>query len=131
MGFATRENVIGAEDRPYVDIEVEEWGGTLRLKRLSGKQRALLDNFIDQQEKANPNSRKPLDAFAIYLSAVKEDGSPLFTKPGDIDDLGAKSLLVLDRIMHEINRLNNFGGEEVEEAVKNSNGDQNSDSGSN
>ena len=44
--FLTREEILAKTDLPYEDAEVPEWGGWVRIRALSGKQRDAIEASI-------------------------------------------------------------------------------------
>lgn len=102
-----RDDILAAVDLPRESVAVPEWGGTVMVKTLTGRER---DRFeLSCQGATRDNIRATLAA----LACCDENGVPLFT-PADIPALGEKSAAALDRIFDVAARLNRIGAPEVE-----------------
>ena len=109
----TAEDILATEDIETVDVNVPEWGGTVRLRSLSGLE---AERFV---ESFPPGERQTASAVNIVaLCAIKEDGTPLFTKE-QVEDLKKKSLRAILRLQKETLRINGLSEEGVKD-TKNS-----------
>ncbi|WP_025917672.1 hypothetical protein [Herminiimonas sp. CN] len=100
----TKAQIIAADDLKTQDIEVPEWGGTVRVKAATPA--------IIKAVRASAKNKKGEDddSFGYRLMAksiVDENGNPVFAL-ADIADLEAKSLAAVKRVMDAINELNAF-----------------------
>jgi hypothetical protein len=103
--------IFGADDLPPEDFPVSEWGGPVRLRPMSSKDR---DDAIKKSTQLGKESAP--GAFAAYLlakCAINETGELLFTGD-DTAKLARKNGEVLDRIAQKILDMNGL----TEEAVK-------------
>ena len=119
MALLTKQAIFSAQDLPYEDVSVPEWGGEVRLQALTGAQRDAweMDMFgADASGRNMKNARAKL----IVRCAVDETGAPIFTRE-DVDVLGEKSAAALDRLFSVAKRINRIGTEDVNELVGNSN----------
>ncbi len=41
--YLTKDSILKSEDRKYQDIEIPEWGGTVRVQSLTGAERLTFD----------------------------------------------------------------------------------------
>lgn len=125
MALLSKAAILGAVDLKTEDVEVSEWGGTVRVATMSGKAR---DEFFARQgEGGLPYSQ--FSATVLVATIVDEDGRPVFGEL-DIDALRAKSPDALERVLAVAMRLNGIGPKASEEAVKNSGAAPSGDSGS-
>lgn len=114
----TKDQILNAEDTKSQAVNVKEWGGTVRVRMMTGTER---DQFEREQYelmkigKMGDNMRARLVARCV----VDEDGQQLFT-PDDVAALGGKSAIALDRIVKAISSLNKLDTETVENLAKNS-----------
>ncbi len=108
----TREQILGTDDRPFEDIEIPEWGGTVRVCTMSGAARdAFEQSVLDEDRKPDlTNMRAKLVARCL----VDEAGQPLFSE-ADVVSLGSKSAAALERIVKVAERLNKLGSKQLEE----------------
>lgn len=114
MALLTKEQIQQADDRPTMEVEVPEWGGTVRLRVWSGPERERVEDLVD-----NKQSRKQCGrAIVAALSIVDENGRRLFDE-GDIQRLAEKSGKALDRVFDAACKFNALGNSEIEELAKN------------
>jgi hypothetical protein len=126
MTLLTKSAILEAADLPHEDVSVPLWGGTVRVRTMTGQERDQFRAAIASDEGV------PLGRFSAALLAatcIDEDGERLFTME-DMEQLQAKSATSLDAPAAVAMRLNGLGGNSVEDAVKNSLSDQSDDSGS-
>jgi hypothetical protein len=116
----TADQILAAEDIQSEIVRVPEWGGSVRVKGLSGTERdafeaSLLENVGTRKQKLSlVNVRAKLCALTI----VDEKGTQLF-KESQLGKLGGKSASALDRIYGVAQRLSKISDQDVEELVGN------------
>jgi len=120
MGLLTRDAILAASDIKSEEVEVPEWGGTVRVAMMSGAARDAWEQSLVIREgtRTRPNLANTRARLAA-ATVIGEDGQPLFSAD-DIAALGAKSTAALDRICKAAQRLNGIGAEAMEEAKGNS-----------
>lgn len=124
MALLTREAILGIEDIPTEDVDVPEWGGTVRVKGLTGKDRDAFEASIVGDTAAKKGQSRKLNmanmrARFVALSIVDEQGVRVFSD-GDVTALGAKSSVALNRVYTVAQRLSGLSDEDVEELAGNS-----------
>ena len=121
--YLNAESILAAEDFKYAEVECPEWGGTVRVRSLSGGQRAQIT------QRVNDKQLDELDELLAVMACVDEDGSRIFTNK-DIAALKKKSAAVVTRIAKKALEISGIGNEngEIENAKKNSAEIQNEDS---
>lgn len=124
--------ILACDDTQFRDEPVPEWGGTVRVRALTGKER-------DAFEASNRQIRD--DGTIVYLPDNQraklvarslidpETGARLFTDQ-QINALGEKNAAVLNRLYEVAATLSGLAPDSDEDAEKNSESDQSSDSGS-
>lgn len=124
--------ILDAEDSPIEEVYVEEWGGKVCIRTMSGKERDAWE--ADTIEERQNLEGKPLrvqweNAKAKFLSRCicDLDGKRLFTDK-QVEKLGEKSSLVLSRLWTKAARMNGLTKEDVDELVGNLDGDLSDDS---
>lgn len=111
-----RETILQAQDLKTVDLDVPEWGDTIRLRMLTSVERfavndvAMVDGKFDAAK---------FQSTLIELTAVDETGARLF-QPGDSSALAAKSAAAISRVFAAASKLNGLNGAAVDDAEKNS-----------
>lgn len=128
MTLLSKSAILAADDLKTEDVEVPEWGGTVRVRAFSGRER---DEFEASLVRGDGKDRKVdltnMRARLVALTVVDETGQKLFTHD-DVDLLGAKSGAALDRVFAVAQKLNGLSGADVEELTKNSSGAPSADS---
>lgn len=116
MTLLTKEAILSAADIEHEDVSVPEWGGTVRVRTMTGLERdAMGARFIGADGKPDMSRYNTL---LLASSIVDEKGDQVFSVD-DVQALGAKSARALDRVLVVAQRLNAFGQEAVEKAKGN------------
>lgn len=129
MSLLSKSAILGASDLKHEDVEVPAWGGTVRIRTMTGEER---DEFRTSIASNNGDAGVPVGKFSAALlvaTCVDEQGTRLFTTE-DMAALQAKSAASLDAPAAVAMRLNGLGSGAVEAAEKNSVSGQSVDSGS-
>ena len=118
MALLSKNAILDSDPRTYKTVVIPEWGGELRLRSLTGKER---DSFEQSLSVTRGNKTKPnLDNFRarmVALCAVDENNELLFTNRVDISALGDKNVAGLQRAYRACQELNGMG-EDEDEAVE-------------
>lgn len=128
MGLLNKTAILGVNDLKHEDVEVPAWGGTVRVRMMTGLERDEFRAAIA----AGGEERVPVGKFSAALLAatcIDESGARLFTME-DIEALQEKSAESLDAPAAVAMRLNGLGANASEDARKNSSSGQSDDSGS-
>jgi hypothetical protein len=127
MGLLNKSAILGAADLKHEDVPVPAWGGTVRVRMMTGAERDEFRTMAAQYEEGIPPAR--FAAALLALTCIDESGARVFTLD-DIEALEAKSAGSVDVPAAVAMRINRMGGAAVEEAAKNSASGQSDDSGS-
>lgn len=117
--FLTKDQILQANDLPFEDVEVPEWGGKVRVRALTGAERDAFEASIVVR-KGNRAELNPVNMRAklVALTIVDENGNRIFSD-SDIEALGRKSASALDRVFQVAQRLSGLRPEDLEEMTKN------------
>ena len=122
MSLLSKTAILTANDLQTEDVEVPEWGGAVRVRSFTGRER---DAFESSMVRGDGKDRKVdltnMRARLVGLTVIDEAGQRLFTDD-EVDLLGAKSGAALDRVFAVAQKLNGLSGADVEELSKNSSG---------
>ena len=122
MTLLSKTAILAAQDLQTEDVEVPEWGGAVRVRSFTGRER---DAFEASMVRGEGRDRKVdltnMRARLVGLTVIDETGQRLFTDE-EVDLLGAKSGAALDRVFAVAQKLNGLSGTDVEELAKNSSG---------
>lgn len=119
MPLLSKSDILAVDDRQVEDIEVPEWGGEVRMRGLTGKQRdsyeaSILDQRGGERKVVLANARAKL----VALCAIDENGTRLFS--GDeISQLGNKSAVALERLFDAARRLSGMSERDLEKLTEN------------
>ena len=122
MSLLSKTAILAAQDLQTEELEVPEWGGAVRVRSFTGRER---DAFEASMVRGDGRDRKVdltnMRARLVGLTVIDEAGQRLFTDE-EVDLLGAKSGAALDRVFAVAQKLNGLSGADVEELSKNSSG---------
>ncbi len=112
----TRDQILSADDLKSEVVSVPEWGGSVRVKTLTGSQRDEFEASIVTLEgkKAVIKSSRGIRALLASLSICDDKGAAVFSKE-DVEKLAAKSSLALDRVFGVASRLSGLNEKDVKE----------------
>lgn len=115
----TRDSILQAQDIQTEDVEVPEWGGTVRVRGLTGAQRDQFESsIVSLKGKRQDINMQNVRAKLVALSVVDEEGQRIF-QDDDIRALGMKSAVALQRVFDVAQRLSGITEDDVEELAKN------------
>ncbi len=119
MPILTRDQILSVEDRATESVDVPEWGGSVIVSTMSGRERDEFESSLLADKGASKDANMAnLRARLASLCCVAEDGTRMFTK-ADIEALGNKSAAALNRIFIAAQRLNGIGEDAVDELAGN------------
>jgi hypothetical protein len=113
MTLLKRDAILKAQDIETKDVEVKEWGGSIRVRQMTVAER---NEF---SRKASSEDKDKVGAWLVTLLAVDESGGAMF-KPEDIPDLEKRNFHALDTVVQAILEVNSLGEKQVEAAEKKS-----------
>lgn len=114
-----REAILGIADTQIADVEVPEWGGTVRVRGLTGTDRDAFEGEIAQRKgKSVQMNTRNIRARLVQLSVVDADGNRLFSHL-DVEALGQKSAKALDRVFSTAMELSGLSDKDVEDMTEN------------
>lgn len=126
--FLSADDILSADDRQHEDVEVPEWGGTVRVVGLSGTDRDAYEaSFVDAKGKPAPQRLRNIRAKLLVKCLVNENGGRLFTD-AQAQALGEKNGAIVDRLFDVARRLSGIGQDAVAEGKEPSADDQNDSS---
>lgn len=118
MAILSRDQILNADDRKTVEVDVPEWGGTVLVRSLTGAER---DKFeASMLEMKNGKQRQNFDNFRarlVSMCLVNEAGELIFNS-SDLKMLGNKSTAALQRVFNKCNEINGLSDADVEELTE-------------
>lgn len=119
MSILNKEAILNAEDLARKTVNVPEWGGDVILRTFTAAERDNWDAslFTDNGKERKMNYQN-IRARLLAFTLIDENGNRLFSEE-DIDVLGGKSGLVLDRLFNTACELNGMGATDIKALEKN------------
>ena len=118
-GLLTRDAILAAKDNETEKVEVPEWGGSVKVQGMTGRERDSFEaEIIERKGKDFSVNMRNIRAKLVVLSLVNGDGQHVFNDK-DVIALGKKSAIALDRVFTVAQELSGISKEDVEELAKN------------
>jgi hypothetical protein len=124
--FLSRDQILSAEDLGFEDVYVPEWGGTVRIRGLTSRERDMFEASSIVDDSVNVDN---IRARLVALSLVDETGTRLF-ELDDAIELGKKSALAMQRVFERAQQLSGLTNEAIDELLGNSDGGPSDDTSS-
>jgi hypothetical protein len=124
MMYLTKAQILEANDVQSQDVEVPEWGGSVRLVSLDAKEASAFGSRMVKMDAKGNVEAFVMDNFMAELLAraiVDENNQPIFSQ-SDVEALGKKNGAVIKRLYTIAAELSGLGEGNKDEAVKNSDG---------
>jgi hypothetical protein len=121
LRLLTKSDILAAPDLASEEVEVPEWGGTVKVRALDVNSRQAYLEYGSQVIRNDDGVRfevrpfAPLDAAIATLAIVDEDNNPIFSL-AEIEQLGGKNPEPIGRIADLARRLSGMGGTSTEDA---------------
>lgn len=124
--MSLKDRIKAADDRPFHDEDVSEWGVKLRIRGLTGTQRDHFEAELVEIRNSGRDVGARLENFRSKLLVLclydPETDERVFTD-GEVAVVGAKSGLVVQRLFKLAQRLSGMDEAAVERAEGNSGAD--------
>jgi hypothetical protein len=114
MGYLSKADILESDDLPSQDVDVPEWGGTVRVRGFSGAERDRFE-FAMAAAKDSPEEVN-IRAQVVGRCLIDADGKRLFTDK-ELVKLGAKSGAALDRVFDVVRELSGMGDKALQKAT--------------
>jgi hypothetical protein len=127
MPALTSDQILSASDLTNTKVDVPEWGegAYVHLRVLTAKERDNFESWCSKCRKREDFTG--IRAKLLSLTLCDEHSKRLFTD-AQMDALGAKSGIILDRLFDAAREVNAMTDEAVKELAKNSESGQSDDS---
>ena len=119
MGRLTRDQIVAQVDLRTEVVEVPEWGGSVVVRELSGRERDVFESSIVKRN-GQKMSVDMENMRARFVAACGTGGDARQTfYPRDVGRLGELSAAALERVFSVGRRLAGMTGQDVDELTKN------------
>ena len=135
MTLLNFDDIVASQDKEYQDVDVPEWGGTVRIATMSGEDRDRWELSMMQADDSSERGFKlNFDAYSrvrlVAMCLVDDNFNRIFVTKEQIEKLSQKSGKVMDLLYDVAQRVNGITDEDIDDLEKNSVSAQNGDSGS-
>jgi hypothetical protein len=115
MAILNKAAILAANDQTLELVPVPEWGGEVYIRSMTAAERDAEERRIydAQQNKKGSEGMANFRARFLARTLVDENGTPLFTMK-EVDQLAAKSFVVIARLFEISQRINGVTKEEAE-----------------
>lgn len=116
----SKADILKADDMQFEEVEVPEWGGTVRVKAMTGSERDRWEkNVIERKKGGGTQTKDNVRANLVAATVIDASGKLEFSQ-ADIKALGAKSAAALERVYEVAAKLSRIGPQDVEDMTGNS-----------
>ena len=134
MTLLNFDDIVASQDKEYEDVDVPEWGGTVRIATMSGEDRDRWELSMMQADDSSERGFKlNFDAYSrvrlVAMCLVDDNFNRIFVTKEQIERLSQKSGKVMDLLYDVAQRVNGITDEDIDDLEKNSVSAQNGDSG--
>src|SRR5258707_12795360 len=118
-GYLGRDAILKADALKTEDVPVPEWGGSVLVRELRGRERDEWEASLAVQrgQRMVPDVAN-MRAKLVARTVVGADGEPLFSQQ-DVAALGELSAAALDRVFEVASKLSGLEKDAGEEKAKN------------
>ena len=115
MTLLTKDQILKADDRKHEDIEVPEWGGTLRVIPMTAAERDGFEaSMLNSKGKTDGKHMANFRARFVAACIVGEDNKRLFSS-ADVVALGKRSAAPVSTVFDVCRRINGMSAEDIED----------------
>lgn len=129
MALLNRDAILSADDRGFDEVDIPEWGGTVRISSITAGQRdAYEQSMIEERGRDRRMNLRNARAKLIVLCAVDEAGRPLFSKD-DVNQLSRRNAKPVDRLFDACKAIAGLSDDDVDKLTEDFGATQGDDSG--
>lgn len=124
----SKDLILGLDDSQYEDVYIPEWNGHVRVRGLNGTERDAFEASVVIGKGGNKDVNiLNIRAKLVVKACIDENGQRLFSDQ-DVQALGQKSAVALNRLFAVAQRLSGLTEADVQELGKASANGQSGDS---
>ena len=111
--------ILAAQDLSTEVVEVPEWGGSVMVRAMTGRQRDVFESVIYKVKGKDVQLNIANVRAELVSRTVVDEGGTLLFSPEDVAALGDKSAAALDRIYAVAQRLSGITKDDIAELTEN------------
>ena len=115
----SKDEIFAAQDTTDLEVDVPEWGGSVRLRSMTGTQRSNYEHWVSCRGNQDERDFRGLREQLIVACAIDENGKPLFETEDDVQRLSEKNANVIERLATAAQKVSGMLDDDIEEAAKN------------
>jgi len=122
MALLSKDQILQADHKKFEDVEVKEWGGTVRLQELSASDRDQWESesFLIAADGASAKfNPKHARARLVVRCLVDEKGRRMFTDD-EVAAIGSLSAASVQKLFNKARKLNAISESDIKELEGNS-----------
>jgi len=113
-GLLTKEKIMSTPDLAEKIVEVKEWGGSVKLRALNGKERDEFESYlITNPGKDYKINMKGARSKLLSMAIIGADGKPMFSQA----ELESKSGTVLNKLFEIAQSLSGLSDSDIEKGT--------------
>lgn len=118
-GFLSREILLAPTGPRYVEVEIPELGGRVRVQSMSTAERGRFEAYFQNATgKTRAERLAKAREMLVVATVVDENGNKMFT-PSDVEALSKQDVTILERIVRAAQDLCLIADSDIEELAKN------------
>lgn len=107
-----RDAILAVNDSAVQDVDIPEWGGTVRVRSMTVAERSEFATRLN-----NAEEKTSIGSWLVATLAIDEAGAALF-QPADVAVLEKKNPKAIDRLVNAITAVNKVDEARVDAAEK-------------
>lgn len=119
MALLSKSEILRPDELPFEDVEVPEWGGSVRVRVMTGAEKDAWEASIYQMKADGATFNQDNFRASLVSRTLSDESGPLDFSPLEILELGNKSSIALDRVFNAARRINRITKEDQDELTKN------------
>lgn len=118
MAILSKSDILNVNDREYVDMDVSEWGGTVRIYVMSLRERMVLENLVSPKKNKKDQKTESISdhqekiMYLLRICLKDNEGNNMFDEK-EISKLLDKDSKVVYRIFEKCIEVNHLGSADV------------------
>jgi hypothetical protein len=115
----SKEDILKAEDLTTEEVDVPEWGGSVLVRGMTGRERDALEVSMRDERtgQRRPDALANIRSKIVARCVVDDEGVRLFAD-ADIAALGEKSAAATDRLFDVASRLSGMSDDDQEKMTR-------------
>lgn len=115
----SKDDILKADDIKPEEVEVPEWGGSVLVRGLTGRERDEFEaSIMERRGKRMVPNVANVRAKLVARCCIDDSGRRLFLD-SDVETLGGKSAGAMNRVYEVAAKLSGMTDEDIDELVEN------------